>query len=181
MSNIEYLLLFFLGRRIWKNQNKYSIFEILNSTRPNRCTSYFLEVWIDSWVQTLIHTYKVVCGKLKRNDPPQFWKDKIADKKSYCCNVIDRRRGILIVPYCVPRYYVVCWLLRRAKKIRFHPNMDAAMAGRAHGGPRGLAGLPFSGAPVNDMVGFWQGENSLFLLPSGFFFFFFSLFWNSMK
>jgi len=51
--------------------------------------------------------------------------------------------------------------------------MDAAMAGRAHGGPRGLAGLPFSGAPVNDMVGFWQGENSLFLLPSGFFFFFF--------
>lgn len=124
-------------------------------------------------MQTLIHTYKVVCGKLKRNDPPQFWKDKIADKKSYCCNVIDRRRGILIVPYCVPRYYVVCWLLRRAKKIRFHPNMDAAMAGRAHGGPRGLAGLPFSGAPVNDMVGFWQGENSLFLLPSGFFFFFF--------
>ena len=78
----------------------------------------------------------------------------IADKKkkSYCCNVIDRWRGILIVPYCVPGYYVVCWSLRRAKK-KISPQ-HGCCHGRAHGGPRGLVGLPFSGAPVNDMVGF---------------------------
>ena len=57
------------------------------------------------------------------------------------------------MPYCVPGYYVVCWLLRRAKKIRFHPNMDAAMVERT-GGPRGFFGFPVFGAPVNDMVGF---------------------------
>jgi len=50
---------------------------------------------------------------------------------------------------------VLCSLMvaQASKKIRFHPNMDAAMVERT-GVPRGLAGLPFSGAPVNDMVGF---------------------------
>lgn len=54
---------------------------------------------------------------------------------------------------------VLCSLLvaQASKKVRFHPNMDAAMVERT---------------PNKDMVGFWQGENYLFLLPSGFSFFF---------
>ena len=50
---------------------------------------------------------------------------------------------------------VLCSLLvaQASKKIRFHPNMDAAMVERT-GGPRGFFGFPVFGAPVNDMVGF---------------------------
>jgi len=47
--------------------------------------------------------------------------------------------------------------------------MDAAMVERT--GTGGLAGLPYSGTPVNDMVDFWQGENSLFFFRRIFFFF----------
>ena len=50
------------------------------------------------------------------------------------------------MPYCVPGYYVVCWSLRRAKKIRFHPNIDAAMVER-RGDRGGFSGFPFS-APL---------------------------------
>jgi len=48
----------------------------------------------------------------------------------------------------------VCSLLvaQASKKKRFHPNMDAAMVERT--GTGGLAGLPYSGTPVNDMVDF---------------------------
>ena len=133
------------------------------------------------WKWTLIHTYKVVCGKLKRNDPPQFWKDKIADKKrSYCCNVIDRWRGILIVPYCVPGYYVVCWSLRRAKKIRFHPNIDAAMVER-RGDRGGLSGFPFL-APL--LMIWWASDKvkiHFFFFRQDFSSFFFSQFCKSIK